>query len=1212
MASRTVGILDIGLDTDANGYQFLGSGGGTLTFDNGASAAQLNNLNTSDQQNARPIIQLPVVLNSDLDINNAGSNSNPANPYHLSTNIVWFNGQGLEGAATLGNTVYLSNVSSGTAMVYGNFGNNKLNDGPNGGMLGVIQNSGTSPLWLSSNPVGNYSGGTLIKNGIVVLQQNKPGTGGVTLGDAAGGSASLLTSGNVTVSNPINLATGAVGTLTLGGTNGTVSTTTFSGLIDLNGNTLTLSPEHASSVVQLTANVEIDPIGNPGVFGGFKGAGALVNVGTGTTRITANMVAGTVSSATQNSAGSGLVLSGTNTNTCTYTLSAGTLSFLKQASINGGISSVVPANVLVSTGTTLGLGVGSSPTYFDSTDVATVLTQMSLPVGSSIGLDTSAGNFAHSGAIGGAIGLTKLGNNTLTLSTTSTYSGGTTVAGGTLEIGADDNLGASGTAVTLAGGGVLSTGTATLVLTRPVVLNAGGGGFTNAAGGDLTVTGTVTGTEPLSVAGYGVAGSRSVKLDVGTLGGALTVGPKGSVGASLLISGYTLGTPGVTEIGDNTSNNNNSDNSVTVTGSSSVWNTGPLNVGPGGTNDGLSVSAGGKVNVTGNVTVAPYNKGSSGHYVTVTGVGSELAASGSFTISRMPDSSLAISAGGVVRASSYGQSDVVNCGVTVDGPNSLFALTGSVLSGSKQAGSSTSHYIDITNGGAMESASGTIGKAHGSGSNGTITVDGSGSTWTNTGGLIIQGNVGNILTVRNDGQVVGATSLRVGDGSGTSYQNNSALVQTNGLLQVGNSLTVGRVDSVGNTVTAETGGVLQFTSDTPTVTVGGGAGNAVSINGGTLSYKDVFTVDMNSNTTGTNTVNLFAWSGSNTLRLDNSDEIGVGAYTIANNLGATNFTGLELFDVTSVARALTLDGANGGTLRLDGATADLSAGGVTLGGSVTVTATGADSTLTGVLTGSGALVKTGSAKLTLASANTYSGNTTVSEGTLALDSANSNNQSSSVTIAVSGAVLELAFAGTDTVDKLFIGATQMSAGVYGVGNIVIPQITGSGTLTVNSGPGAASPFSTWAIAKGLDGTAGKENGPNDNPDTDGQTNLREFGFDGDPLNGANNAKIFGLTEDSDFDSPDTAKEMILTVAVRAGTPAFSGSPSPTASHDGITYTIEGSTTLSSFPTVVNVVPTPVTTGLPPVGAGYVYRSFSLAGSNGLTGKGFLHAKVTMP
>jgi hypothetical protein len=58
--------------------------------------------------------------------------------------------------------------------------------------------------------------------------------------------------------------------------------------------------------------------------------------------------------------------------------------------------------------------------------------------------------------------------------------------------------------------------------------------------------------------------------------------------------------------------------------------------------------------------------------------------------------------------------------------------------------------------------------------------------------------------------------------------------------------------------------------------------------------------------------------------------------------------------------------------------------------------------------------------------------------------------------------------------------------------------------------------------------------------------------------------------------------------------------------------VEGSTDLVDFTTAVQVVPTPITAGLPALSSGYEYRSFSLSGSNELTGKGFIRAKVSTP
>jgi len=192
---------------------------------------------------------------------------------------------------------------------------------------------------------------------------------------------------------------------------------------------------------------------------------------------------------------------------------------------------------------------------------------------------------------------------------------------------------------------------------------------------------------------------------------------------------------------------------------------------------------------------------------------------------------------------------------------------------------------------------------------------------------------------------------------------------------------------------------------------------------------------------------------------------------------------------------------------------------------------------------------------------------------------------------------------------------------FGTGNAALTTaqlakitVNGSGTYILDPfgylvAASVASAYDTWAASKGLTGT---NNAKELDPDNDGRNNLGEFAFNGDPLSGSDKGKVFVLTEDSDFDG-DSSKELILTVAVRSGTPEFTGSPlSATHPSDGITYSIEGSLNLAGFSTAVNVVPTPLATGLPAAGEGYEYRSFSLDGSNGLTGKGFLRAKVTSP
>ena len=151
------------------------------------------------------------------------------------------------------------------------------------------------------------------------------------------------------------------------------------------------------------------------------------------------------------------------------------------------------------------------------------------------------------------------------------------------------------------------------------------------------------------------------------------------------------------------------------------------------------------------------------------------------------------------------------------------------------------------------------------------------------------------------------------------------------------------------------------------------------------------------------------------------------------------------------------------------------------------------------VTGIGGLTKDGVGTLTLSGVNSYAGDTTVSAGTLSLGNTNAGNDASTVTIATTGAILNLTYGGTDTVERLSIGATEMDPGVYGKSGSVlpvigIPQITGDGTLTVT---GSVSGFSVWINGTFANGTvAPGQQGPNADPDGDGVSNLVEYAVAG--------------------------------------------------------------------------------------------------------------------
>lgn len=143
-----------------------------------------------------------------------------------------------------------------------------------------------------------------------------------------------------------------------------------------------------------------------------------------------------------------------------------------------------------------------------------------------------------------------------------------------------------------------------------------------------------------------------------------------------------------------------------------------------------------------------------------------------------------------------------------------------------------------------------------------------------------------------------------------------------------------------------------------------------------------------------------------------------------------------------------------------------------------------------LVSGSGSLSSHGSAdSLYSVATPTYSGNTTVSGGVLKLGANNANNNSSVVTIASSGATLQLDFAGTDTVAQLFIGGVQQAAGVYkAIGNAAtgtaIAQITGTGTLTVTASPTGG--YSAWAALYAPGQTVDQDH------DLDGMDNGAEY------------------------------------------------------------------------------------------------------------------------
>jgi autotransporter-associated beta strand protein len=145
----------------------------------------------------------------------------------------------------------------------------------------------------------------------------------------------------------------------------------------------------------------------------------------------------------------------------------------------------------------------------------------------------------------------------------------------------------------------------------------------------------------------------------------------------------------------------------------------------------------------------------------------------------------------------------------------------------------------------------------------------------------------------------------------------------------------------------------------------------------------------------------------------------------------------------------------------------------------------------------GAVAKSGAGTLALTAANSYTGSTTVNEGTLILGDGTNNTGLSDTNdvIIASGATLQLNYAAgsPDTIDELSLGGVLVAPGTYNAANSN-GFITGTGSLIVENGP-IADPFANW-MATNFPTIASPDNAPGADPDNDGIDNLMEYVLQG--------------------------------------------------------------------------------------------------------------------
>jgi len=251
---------------EANTYSLTKAGAGTLTLTNANtySGGTVLSLGTLNIGHTNALGTGSLTINGGTLANTSASAINTTNAVAINGDFTFSSAQtlGLLGSTTLGTAAgssrTIANSSAGSLNLDGNIANGTtanqlIKDG-----VGVLTLTGTN----------TFSGGLVIKRGTVNLgnvgvSQNAisygAGTGAITLGDAAGGDA-YLGLGSYTLTNAINLASGAAGTKTIGAS-GATRKATFTGAIALNGNDLTIKG-WASSTAGVNVSGGISGIGN--------------------------------------------------------------------------------------------------------------------------------------------------------------------------------------------------------------------------------------------------------------------------------------------------------------------------------------------------------------------------------------------------------------------------------------------------------------------------------------------------------------------------------------------------------------------------------------------------------------------------------------------------------------------------------------------------------------------------------------------------------------------------------------------------------------------------------------------------------------------------------------------------------------------------------------------------------------------------------------
>ena len=685
-------------------------------------------------------------------------------------------------------------------------------------------------------------------------------------------------------------------------------------------------------------------------------------------------------------------------------------------------------------------------------------------------------------------------NGTVVLSDASnSYTGGTLVESGTLQFagsGSSASTAVFGTgAITLNGGafqwasgnttdistlsggfgvgsigGTLDTNGNTVALANPVG-NNGSGGFTVIGGGSLTMNGANTFTGPLTVGSGGVLslGAANVYTGATTVNGSLTL----KQGSSLANTAITVGNGG------------------TLT--SAPTGNGTITVGATGAT--LTLSAGSTLSLTAldadsSDTLTLNGVGTATG--TVFSVGGTTAATLDFELGSNGSSELVINDGETAFGAQGGKISISDLDTNV--PLGSYTLisdpNGGISTGTTPGAdfslanttilvNGTTYVLSLAN-----SNSTTLTLTVSSASLNYYFTGGSSSSWNNIAGNFATTHAG---STPQSGSLSNTSNVFLTADTATTYSNyTTETVDGNTTV---NSLTFTGTDSaVGNTPAATAGIVLNSGTATAPLIING-ANTFTDTNGNTYSNTGVVVQAGSAAQTINASIDLGAtqaWEIDGT-QLTMKGAIADAPSTTLDGLvksgtGALILAAANTYDGGTTVKAGLLQLASGGSLASTGAltvqgtgTFDLAGNNQTVGvlsdGSVntgTITSSSGTPSLTvtsgsfsGTISGSLSLAENGASTLTLTGSNSYTGTTTVSNGTLVSTNNYALGNSASAT---SGLVMS----GTSIAD--FKSAAPSIGALTGAsGNdIVLGNAAGGGsttTLTITgAGAGAGTTF----------------------------------------------------------------------------------------------------------------------------------------------------------